>query len=271
MKTISRLALAALLIFCLISTPALAKTITIKGSTTVLPIAQACAEDFMKSNPGVNISVQGGGSGVGIASIIDGTADIGDASRPIKDKELVKAVGRGVEPKAHVVAMDGIAVIVNPSNRISAITKQQIKAIYTGRVSHWSAVGGSGGQIVVISRDSASGTFEAFNKLALEKAKVRPDALLQASNQAVASVVAKTPGAIGYVGLGYVTPSVKAITVDDIECTKETVLSGEYPLARPLFMYTNGRPKGEVKEFVDFVLSDMGQILVEQNGYVGLN
>lgn len=124
---------------------------------------------------------------------------------------------------------------------------------------------------MVISRDSASGTFEAFNTLALNKARVRPDALLQASNQAIATTVARTPGAIGYVGLGYVTTSVKAITVDDVECTKETVLSGKYPLARPLFMYTNGEPKGEVKDFIDFVLSGQGQALVEKAGFVGLN
>lgn len=244
--------------------------ITIKGSTTVLPIAQATAEEFMEVNPMINISVQGGGSGVGIASIIDGTADIGDASRPIKDKELKNAVSRGVDPKAHVVAMDGIAVIVHPSNSISALTKKQIKSIYTGGVSQWSSLGGSGGKIVVISRDSSSGTFEAFNKLALDKAKVRADALLEASNQAVATVVAKTPGAIGYVGLGYVNSTVKPVTVDDIECTKESVLSGEYPLSRPLFMYTNGKPKGIVKKFLDFVSSPQGQKIAEEQGYVGL-
>ncbi|MGD9015664.1 MAG: phosphate ABC transporter substrate-binding protein [Candidatus Omnitrophota bacterium] len=266
-----KLMLIVLLALCLGSTCAFAKTITIKGSTTVLPIAQACAEEYMKNNPGVDISVQGGGSGVGIVSIIDGTCDIGDASRAIKDKELVKAVSQGVTPKANVVAMDGIAVVVHPNNSIDGLTKQQIKDIYTGRISNWSQVGGSGGQIVVISRDSASGTFEAFNTLALNKARVRPDALLQASNQAIATTVARTPGAIGYVGLGYVTTSVKAITVDDVECTKETVLSGKYPLARPLFMYTNGEPKGEVKDFIDFVLSGQGQALVEKAGFVGLN
>ncbi len=247
-----------------------AESITIKGSTTVLPIAQACAEEYMNQNPYINISVQGGGSGVGIASIIDGTADIGDASRPIKDKEISKAVSRGIDPKAHVVAMDGIAVIVNSSNSMNAISKKDLKAIYTGGISSWSQVGGSGGQIVVISRDSASGTFEAFNKLALNKAKVRPDALLEASNAAVKKAVQITPGAIGYVGLGYVDSTVKAIPVDGILPTEETVLSGKYPLARPLFMYTNGRPSGAVKEFMDFVLSWEGQSLAKENGFVPL-
>ena len=245
-------------------------SITIKGSTTVLPIAQATAERFMQKNSNVSISVQGGGSSVGIASIIDGTADIGDASRPIKDKELDKAVTNGVSPKANVVAMDGIAVIVNSSNAISEMTRQQIKDIYTGKISEWPAVGVSGGKIVVVSRDSASGTFEAFTEKALDGQKTRPDSLLQASNQAVAQTVASTPGAIGYIGLGYMSAAVKPVKVDGVECTKDTVLSGTYPLARPLFMYTNGTPKGALKEYMDFVLSAEGQQLVEENGFVSL-
>ena len=258
------------LILSMLSVAVFAESITIKGSTTVFPIAQKAAEYFMDDNHDVDISVQGGGSGVGIASIIDGTADIGDASRPIKNKELNKAASRGVRPKAHVIAMDGIAVIVHPSNSIGGLSKQQIKDIYTGKISFWSGVGGKREKIVVISRDSASGTFETFNKLALGKAKVRPDALLQASNQAVLNTVARTPGAIGYVGLGFVNSSVNAIEVDGVMASKETVLSGEYSLARPLFMYTNGKPKGVVKEFIDYIKSDEGQRLVEDVGYIGL-
>ena len=270
MRSVSKILIAALLL-CVMHGSGYAESVTIKGSTTVLPIAQACAEEYMMKNSSVDISVQGGGSGVGIASIIDGTADIGDASRPIKDKELDKAVSMGVTPKAHVVAMDGIAVVINPSNPVRALTKEQLKKIFTGGISDWSQIGGSGGRIVVVSRDSASGTFEAFNNLALDKAKVRPDALLQASNQAVGTAVAKTPGAIGYVGLGYLTDSIKAIPINGIAATKETVLSGEYPLSRPLFMYTNGSPSGAVKDFIDFVVSSQGQRLAEENGYVGLN
>ncbi len=266
MKRLGKLSIVMMLMLGLAGGYAFAESITIKGSTTVLPVAQSCAEAYMDENPNANISVQGGGSGVGIASIIDGTADIGDASRPIKDKELDKAASAGVMPRAHVVAMDGIAVIVHNSNSIKAMTKQQIKDIYTGKVSRWA----NGSEIVVISRDSASGTFEAFNKLALDKAKVRPDALLQASNKAVQTTVAKTPGAIGYVGLGYVSNDVKAVAVNGVEVTKKTVLSGEYSLSRPLFMYTNGKPEGEIKDFIDFVKSKEGQMLAEQAGYVGL-
>jgi len=244
--------------------------ITIKGSTTVLPIAQRTAEVFMDRHPEVKISVQGGGSGVGIAAIIDGTCDIGDASRSMKEQELSDAVSKGVNPKANFVAMDGIAVIVHPSNKVSGLTKNQVKDIYTGKISDWSALGSESQKIVVVSRDSASGTFESFGELALDKEKVRSDALMQASNQAVASTVAKTPGAIGYVGLGYISSQVKALTLNGVMPSSKTVLSNKYSLARPLFMYTNGSPQGVVKDFLDFVLSEEGQKLVEEAGFVGL-
>jgi phosphate transport system substrate-binding protein len=269
MKVLAKASTLALIIFGL-AIPCYAEKIVIEGSTTVLPIAQKAAEVFMNSNPGADISVRGGGSGVGIASLIDGTCDIADASRAIKDSELDKAVANGRSPKAHVVAMDGIAVIVNPSNGVNALTKKQIMDIYTGKISHWKDVGGSDGKIVVISRDSSSGTFEAFGELVLKGAKVRPDALMQASNQAVASTVSRTAGAIGYVGLGYLSSSVKAVTVDGVMVSKETVLTGAYPVGRPLFMYTNGKPQGLAKDFIDYILSPEGQKLVEEEGFVGL-
>lgn len=244
--------------------------VVLEGSTTVLPIAQAAAEEFMNNNSGANIAVRGGGSGVGITSIIEGTCDIAASSRPIKDAELQKAAGRGVDPKSHVIAMDGIAVIVNTDNAISAMTKKQIQDIYTGKISDWSKAGGAAGKIVVISRDTASGTFEAFATLALDNKKVRSDALMQASNQAIVSMVAKTPGAIGYVGHGYVNKSIKAVTVDGIDATRETILSGKYPYSRPLFLYTNGPAKGVAKAYIDYILSKDGQKLVEEQGFVGL-
>ncbi len=247
-----------------------ADNIIVKGSTTVLPISQVCAEVFMDQNPKIDISVQGGGSGVGISSIIDGTCDIGNASRAIKGKELENAEEKGVEPIGNIVARDAIAVVVNPVNGVNELTLEQIKSIYTGEFSNWSQVGGTNQEIVVISRDSASGTFEAFNELALGKEKVRPDALLQASNAAVATSVANTPGAIGYIGLGYVTSKVKSIKINGVAPSKDTVNSDTYPLARPLFMYTNGEPAGEVKQFINFVMSEEGQKLVEENGYISV-
>ncbi len=244
------------------------RQVSISGSTTVLPISQKTAEAFMDRYPDVRISVGGGGSGVGIAAIIDGTTDIGQSSRAIRDSEINTAAGRGVDVKSYVIAMDGMAVIVNNSNGVNGLTRQQVKDIYTGKISNWSQVGGADAVIVVTSRDSASGTFEAFNELALDKERVRPDALMQASNQAIATTVTQTPAAIGYVGLGYLSDNVKAISVDGTMPSRESVLSGEYKLARSLFMYTDGQPGGAVREYLDFVMGAEGQKLVEELGFV---
>lgn len=244
--------------------------ITIKGSTTVLPIAQVAAENFMDKNPGINISVQGGGSGIGIAALLDKTTDIADSSRKIKTEEIKKAQSTGVDPTESVIAMDGIAVVVHPTNSISNLTREQIKAIYTGKISNWSELSGKNAKIIIISRDTSSGTFESFDELALSKERVRPDALTTASNQAMAQTVAQTPGAIGYVGLGYITSKVKAVDVDGVTCTKQNILNRKYNLSRELFMYTNGVPAGNVKKFIDFIKSTEGQKLVEEEGFVGI-
>jgi len=244
-----------------------AQKLTIQGSTTVLPIAQAAAEAYMDNNPDANITVRGGGSGTGIAALIDGATDIADASRPMKDKEIKTAREKGVNPVAHIVARDGIAVIVHPENPINAISLDDIKAIYTGKISRWDNIGGKG-TIVVVSRDVASGTFEAFNELALGGAKLTDAALMLASNLEVARTVAQTPGAIGYIGLGYLTDGIKALKVEGIKASEETVRDNTYPLARPLFMYTKGAPKGLAKSFIDFVESIAGQKIVKEAGFV---
>ena len=244
------------------------KTLTLAGSTTVLPIAQRVAEEFMNLHPDVNISVRGGGSGVGIAALIDGVVDIANASHPMKDEELKLARERGVNPVPTIIANDGIAVIVHPENPIDEISLDQLKAIYTGGISRWSELGGTNRPIVVISRDVASGTFEVFKKLVLEGENVRPDAIRLASNKAVAVTVAKTPDAIGYVGLGFLSPEVKPLKVDGVSPTPENVISGKYKIVRPLYMYTNGEPKGLAKEFIQFILSDEGQNLVKELGFI---
>lgn len=269
MKTIDKLAISIILMLGL-ALPVYAEKIVLEGSTTVLPIAQKAAEVYMDKNPGAQISVRGGGSGVGIASLIDKSCDIANSSRAMKDTEYEKANTNGVDAKANVIAMDGIVIIVNSVNPVGALNKKQLKEIYTGSISNWKELGGDDEKIVVVSRDSSSGTFEAFGTLALEGVKVRADALLQASNQAVASTIASTPGAIGYVGLGYITSSVKAVDYEGIKASKETVLTGKYKLGRPLFMYTNGEPKGLAKNFIDSILSPEGQKLVEEDGFVGL-
>lgn len=246
------------------------ESLTIVGSTTVLPVAQRAAEVYMQRHAGVNISVRGGGSGTGIATLVDGACDIADASRFIKDKEVKNAVANDIYPVPHRVALDGIAVVVNPANPIKKLSLEQIKGIYTGEITNWKEVGGKNAEIVVISRDSSSGTFGAFSELALDEEKVTPTALLQASNGAVAGVVSENKDAIGYVGLGYLSPSLQAVDVNGIECSLDTVKSGAYPISRALFMFTNGWPAGITADFINFILSDEGQEIVAEQGYVRL-
>lgn len=247
-----------------------ADTLTIQGSSTVLPIAQRAAEVYMQQNPGINISVRGGGSGNGIAALIDGAVDIADASRFIKDKEVKAAIDNGIYPVPHRVAMDGIAVVVNPANPVEDLSLEDVKKIYTGEVSNWKELGGIDQEIVVVSRDSSSGTFEVFNEIVLMGERLRPDSLLQASNGAVSGVVAETEGAIGYVGLGYLSEQLKAIKIDGVAPNNATVASGKFPIARPLFMFTNGWPEGLTADFINFVLSKEGQKIAEEQGYVPL-
>jgi len=240
------------------------------GSTTVFPIAQAAAEAYMDINSDVNISVRGGGSGVGISDIVQGRVDIANASRAIKTKEIKSAKENGINPVGTVIANDGIAIIVNNGNSLKNITLEQLKKIYTGEITNWKQLGGKSMPIVVISRDVASGTFEVFKELALKGSKVKDDALLMASNNAVASNTADTPGAIGYVGFGFLSEKVKAVNVENISPSEETVNNGSYKLSRPMYMYTNGAPKGEVKSFIDFILSEQGKVIVKDAGYIPL-
>lgn len=267
-KTLIVFALLALVAF-----PIFAKgnKITIAGSTTVLPIAQATAEIFMDNNPDVNISVRGGGSSVGIASIMAGTVDIGDASRHIKAKELAAARESGINPYENVVANDGIAMVVHKNNNVKNLTIEQIKDIFTGKIINWKEVGGPAMPIVVISRDVSSGTFEVFNSLILSGATQIDGALMLASNNAVVSTIASTPGAIGYAGLGYVNNTINAVKVNNVMPTKATIQDKSYPIARTLHMYTNGKPKGLVKEYIDFILSPEGQKLVEEQGFIAVD
>lgn len=270
MKKIHLIILAALILLSV--SPALAKgrTVTCSGSTTVLPIAQATAEAFMDKHPDVNISIRGGGSGVGIAALMNGTVQIASSSRPIKSKELTQAKSKGVNPTAYAVALDGIAIVVHPSNTVKNLTIAQIKDIYTGKIKNWSAVGGPKQPIVVISRDVASGTFEVFNEKALSGNKVDSSAQLLASNNAVASSVGSTPGAIGYIGLGYVTSTVRVVPVENITPTAKTVKDNSYRLARKLYMYTNGKAAGDAASFIAFIQSDAGQKIVEAQGFISI-
>ncbi len=249
-------------------TSSLEGKITMSGSTTVLPIAQACAEEFMNQNPKVNISVRGGGSSIGIKDIMAGTVEIGNASRDAKDKEIKKAKAQGIDLYQNVVASDGIAIIVNPKNTITGLTIEQIQAIYTGKVTNWKELGGPDMNIVIISRDTSSGTYEVFYEIAMKKQNIVQNCIMVASNNAAVTSVKDTPGAIAYAGLGYLSSSVKPLQVNGVDPTFENVLSGAYPVSRNLNMYTNGAPKGITKTFMDFILSSEGQNIVEKQGFI---
>lgn len=271
MKKIRLLILTLVLPFFCTMPLAFAKNLAIKGSTTVLPISQKIAEAYMKENPDTSISISGGGSGNGIKAIIDGTTDIADSSRFIKDKEVKLALKRGVYPVPFRVAYDCIVPVIHPSNSVANLTMEQLKAIYKGEVKNWKALGGIDKKIVVISRDTSSGTYEVWEKKVMKKERVYPGALLQASNGAVAQAVAKNKYAIGYIGLGYLNKDVKALTVDSVVGSMVTTLDGTFPISRPLFMFTQGWPTGETVKFLNYVLHPAkGQKLVGEAGYVPL-
>ena len=243
--------------------------ITINGSTTVFPIAQKEAEVYMNKHLNVNISVEGTGSGNGIAALIDGTTDIADSSREIKQGEIDKAKANGVNPYEIPIALDALSVVVNPQNPVNALTTEQVKKIYVGEIANWKDVGGPDMPIVVVARDTSSGTYEAFIELALGKGvNITDKAIVQASNQTVKNTVALTKGAIGYIGLGYVDSSVKAVSYDGVFPSKESAINRTYKLSRHLYMYTNGQPTGAVKDFIDFVLSSEGQNIVDSVGFI---
>jgi phosphate transport system substrate-binding protein len=224
----------------------------------------------MKANPGTKISLSGGGSGEGIKALIDNSTDIATSSREIKDSEIALAKSKGVNPTTTVVAIDAIVPIVNPKNRVRDLTIDQLSQIYQGKIVNWKEVGGEDLQIVVISRDSSSGTFESWAELVLNKAKVTPRAQMQASNGAIVQAVSKNRYALGYIGLGYLDKTTKALTVSGVPASAKTAISKEYPIARPLYMYTNGEPKGETAKFIRFVLSADGQKIVAKEGFVPL-
>lgn len=247
-----------------------ADSIVIKGSTTVLPIAQAVLEAYMKANQGVQISLSGGGSGEGIKALIDQSTDIADSSREIKKEEIELAESKGVKPVVHVIAYDAIMPVVNPKNNVQGLSIDQLSQIYQGKITNWKEVGGADLKIVVISRDSSSGTFDSWDNFVMKKARVAPTAQMLASNGAVVTAVSKNKYAIGYLGMGYVNKSVKGLKVNGVMASAQTALSKQYPMSRELYMYTNGEPKGEVAKFIAFIKSPKGQEIVKKEGFVPL-
>ncbi len=246
------------------------ENIIIDGSTTVGPIAKAFAEFYKESHPDVNITISESGSGNGVKSLINKACNIANLSRFMKDSEFKSCVANGVLPVAHVVAFDGLAVIVNPKNKIRSLTMSDIAAIYTGKITNWKQLGGDDAKIVVVSRDTNSGTYETFNELVLKKAKIVKDAEYVGSNGQARTRVNTTKDAIAYVGLGFVDDTVKPLSVEGILPNAKSITSGKYPIARPLFMFTNGYPKmgGDIFNFVTLHLSGEGREIISDLGYI---
>ena len=246
------------------------ENIIIDGSTTVGPIAKAFAEFYKESHPDVNITISESGSGNGVKSLINKACNIANLSRFMKDSEFKSCVANGVLPVAHVVAFDGLAVIVNPKNKIRSLTMSDIAAIYTGKITNWKQLGGDDAKIVVVSRDTNSGTYETFNELVLKKAKIVKDAEYVGSNGQARTRVNTTKDAIAYVGLGFVDDTVKPLSVEGILPNAKSITSGKYPIARPLFMFTNGYPKmgGDIFNFVTLHLRGEGREIISDLGYI---
>ncbi|VGO11662.1 Phosphate-binding protein PstS [Pontiella desulfatans] len=247
-----------------------ADKIVIDGSTTVGPIAKAFAEYYMSANPDVNITVSESGSGNGAKGMVNSTCDVAAMSRPMKETEFKAAAEKGVQPVAHVVALDGLPILVHPSNPVQDLTIEQVRNIYLGKISNWKEVGGPDKAIVTISRDTNSGTYETFENLVMSKQKIHENCEYVGSNGAIRQRVQSTPAAIGYAGLGFVDKTTKALKINGIYPSAETVQTGEYPIARPLFLYTNTYPKlgSAVYQFVTIHLTEDGQEMVEEIGFV---
>ncbi len=251
-----------------------------KGSDTIVNLALAWAERYQTIRPEIRISVTGGGSGTGIAALINGTVDIANASRKIKPEEIEEAQSNGVEPVEHTIARDAIAVIVNLENPVNQLTIQQVSDIYSGKITNWRMVGGEDRPIVRLSRETNSGTHVYFleNVLRLgekdNKTFFSPETLLLPSSEGITAEIRQNPNAIGYDGLGYVTEEVKVIAIAEAEQSEyilpsaATVNSGEYPIARDLYMYTSGQPEGAIAIYLEWILGSEAQEIVRELGFV---
>ncbi len=258
-------------------------SIQVKGSDTMVNLGQAWAEKYMEKNPTDFVAVTGGGSGTGLSSLISGTCDIAMSSRNIKEKEIALAKQKGINPNEIEVALDGLAVVVNPNNPVSSLAIDQLAAIFTGRITNWKELGGKDEKIVLLSREVNSGTHVYFKEHVLRKndpnskEEFAPSALMLSSSQAIADEVAGNSAAVGYYGMGYISKKQKPLSIAKDEKSEyeaptiENVINGKYPISRPLFLYTNGAPEGLVKKFIDFTLSKEGQDIVLATDFVPIN
>jgi len=251
-------------------------TITIKGSDTVLPITQKVAESFMKEHPEASITIVGGGSGVGITALSEKTTDIAMTSRPIKMEEKLAFKEKQIQLSEAIISYDALAIIVNPKNKISQLTKEQISDIFTGKIKNWKEVGGNDMKIIVYSRESSSGTFEFFKEHVMDNKNYDAAVLSMPATGAIVQSVSQTNGAIGYIGFAYDTKEVKNIAVSYdkgntfVLPSINAAQNGTYPIARPLYFYYDTSNEPNVKQFIDYVLSSKGQSDVLKVGYVPL-
>jgi len=251
--------------------------VKVKGSDTVLPIGQKEAEEYMKAHKGENISVTGGGSGVGIAALIDNTTDIASSSRKIKLEEKLKVTEAGKSLKEVVIAYDALSLIVNPANKISQLTREQLEGIFTGKISNWKELGGDDLKIIVYSRENSSGTYEFFKEHVLKNKNFASSALLMPATGAIVQAVGQTKGAIGYIGIAYANKNVKEVKVSFdkgktfVIPSIATAKDKTYPITRPLYFYYTTQIASKVKSFVDYILSPVGQDIISKVGYVSLN
>lgn len=243
-------------------------TVTVSGSTTVLPVMQKISETLMKNDSSLVIELSGGGSGSGIKALNEGLTQIAMSSRKIKAEEVKAAEAKNIKPYPITVAIDAIVPIVNPQNKVSDLSLEKLRKIFKGEIKNWKELGGADAPIIPVSRDTSSGTYETWESLVMKKERITPKALLQSSNGTVVQAVAKNPNAIGYIGLSYVVPSIKSISIDGTDASAETALNKKWPLSRELYLYTNGAPSKAVKKVTDYCLSGQGQKLVKEVGYI---
>lgn len=256
------------------------QSLQIKGSDTIVNLVQKWAEEYAKEYPGVVIGVTGGGSGTGFAALLNNTCDIAMSSREIEGKEQQKAEQNNIHPCAYVVGLDGLAVVVNPKNPVQALTLADLRDIFMADKRNWKDFGGPDMKIVILSRESNSGTHMFFKEHVLRRGNKKgteefsPSSLLMPSSQAIADEVMQNPHAIGYVGMGYLGPALQAVAVavDEhapfVEPTVDSVLDNSYPISRPLYLYTDGTAAGAVKDFIDYGLSETGQKIVRETDFV---
>lgn len=240
-------------------------TISIAGGTAHIPVMKDAAKNIMTFNPAVRITIEGGGSGIGVQKVGEGLVDIGNTGRALSPEEIKKY---GLE--SFPFALDGVATIVNPKNAVSDLSAQQIRDIFAGKITNWKEVGGKDAAIHLFSRDEASGTREVFWKKLLDKGPVAVSANIVPSNGAMKVAVAEDPDAIGYVSIGHVDESVKAVSLGGVAATQENAKNGSYPVVRKLYMNTKGKPSKLVQTFIDYILSPEGAQIIKQHGYIPL-